>query len=222
MATEGCYFVSVWGKALGWTHLLPWAVTIALAAGSLNRDSRGRWGKQFFVVLYGLYLHAWQYVLWVFQNHFAVPRPDPYCGALQTYAFPSQEGFYIAALIAFVVTYTFLWNIGLPWAYWAFFWVFLAALPGALVWFQYNLWWEVLFSMALGTVVSGAYVIVFRVYLLESVPLLLHQAPWRWLGCNDSWCLTERQLDFAYSIQGCLVRSERVIAARARGQRRFS
>lgn len=221
---ESCLYVTIGSQSIAWTHLLPWFVTLSLSALALNTDHHGYWKKNFFLVAYGLYLHFWQYALWVFQNLFAVPRPLVDCSHIYTFSSPSQEGFYIAALASLFVMYSFVWRVDISSSYWAFIWIFLVAPPAVLVWFGYALWWEVLFGMGAGILATAAYVTVFRVYLLDSVPYLLHQVPWTWMSCNEQWCLTDAERAFGDTIPRCIARCERVIAARAahRGPLHFS
>lgn len=215
----GCYYIGVAGQSFALVHLIPLLVTTVLFGFSVRRDQHGRWGKDIFIVMYGFYLHFWQFGLYAFQTYFARSAPDPFCSQIHNYVFPSQEAFYIASMVAGVVSYSFLWNVPVTWFWWTVMWL-VTATPAILVFYAYNRWWEVLFSMGLGAVVTVAYVTVFRLYLLDYVPFMINQAPWTWFSCIDSMCLDDGQLKLCDRIPRCIARIEKpTAAARARGPR---
>ena len=160
-----------------WMPVLPWFVTLSLFVLSINADHRGYWKKNIFLVAFGLYLHFWQWALYVFQVAFASVREDAFISNSSPYVHPlfSQEGFYLTALVSVFVLYSFAWRQDISMTWWFFIWIFLTGPPAVFIWFGYSLWWEVLFGMGLGFLATAAYVIVFRIYLLDHVPYLLCQ-----------------------------------------------
>ena len=203
-----------------WMPILPWIVTLGLFVLSINPDHHGYWKKNFFLVLYGFYLHIWQYVLVVFQLVFHSARTDPFTDHIYVVPLFSQEAFYLWALVTIFVMYSFFWRQAISPLWWTFVW-FVVAFPAVFVWFGYAFWYEVLFGGAMGVISTAGYVLVFRIYLLDSVPYLICQTPWTWLSCNGGWCLTRDERDFARCLPDRIARCERIIAARAarHGQR---
>lgn len=195
--------------------LLPWFVTLVLFVLSINADHKGYWKKNFFLVLYGFYLHFWQFGLAVFQVVFNAQRMDPFTDHIYAMPLFSQEGFYLAALVTLFIMYSFLWRQAISPLWWVFVWIFVIGPPALLVFFGYAMWWEVLFGMGMGIISTAAYVLVFWIYLLDSVPYLITQRPWTWMGCNGCWCLTLEQQKFARCLPERIARCERIIAARA-------
>jgi hypothetical protein len=181
----GCYYATFWGQAFGWTQIFPSLVTLFF---TFMRSVT----HEIIFLFFGLYLWAAQFVIWVFQNYFESVRPNPVCQLYHSYAFPSVEAYYAAALAAFIVTYAYLWDRYLDWMAWSFIYV-LFAFPAIMVYFGYNLWWEVLFSMAIGAGVTVVFTTVFRFYICPIMPFIVNEFPATWLGLQDTYLMTENE-----------------------------
>lgn len=185
---SGCFYVDVGSTSVAWTQVLPTLITLSLTINGWRKR-----GHEFFPTLFGFYLHVWQIALWVFQVHFNMIRPHPYCAQYETYVFPSQEAFYAAALAFFIVSYGVLWKYPLSWLTWALLWLLVVAPPFILLFFLYNTWWELLFSLLLGAVVTFLFVLVIRVYITPQLPYILLHNPMRWMGYIDTICMNRNE-----------------------------
>jgi hypothetical protein len=81
-----CYYaVGSWAaKAYGWTTSFPDVMTMFFTAIGIIFGT-------FFFLMIGLYYKLVTYVLAICQMHLDVSRPDPYCAAYYTFAFPSTQ-----------------------------------------------------------------------------------------------------------------------------------
>lgn len=184
------------GQAFGWTQVFPGTVTLFLSVAGFVTE-------QFLWPFLGLYLHGAQLVLWIFQVYFNSVRPNPVCQLYHAYAFPSVPAFYVAAVIAGFVTYAYMWDVYLSWIPWLVFYL-LAAFPAIMVWFQYNRWWEVLFSMGLGAAMTVVFIIVTRLYICPTLPYLLNDIPCSWLGYKDLYLMDKKQLEECRKCQNAI------------------
>ena len=209
---EGCYIFSWKGQAFSWMHILPTIITLSITIASLRRDGR----KEFLPFAFGLYLHAWQFALWAFQVHFSIVRPDPICAQHHTYAFPSQEAFYVGALVAAFVTYSAFWRYPLGWITWLFLYCLVLGPPFVLVWNLHNRIWELAVSMGLGAIAGVLFISVVAVYITPMLPYVCNQAPWTWFHTCDTWCMDDVQRERCRYIRMHARGIERHIAARAR------
>jgi hypothetical protein len=184
-----CVYDGWAAQVFAFTQLIPWLVPLALSAASIGRDARGRWGKQLLHVWFGLHLTVMQVFLYVLQFTLDRPRPDPYCPSVYSYGVPATAAFYIAALYAFIVGYAILWRVRLSAFYWVATTAILVFVPGILVWWAYNTWYEVLLALALGAGTTAPFLAVVRFLVLPEVPLLLRARPWRWFPCIDTYMI---------------------------------
>ena len=190
-----CVYSSYGAQIYGWTHLIPWIVPLALSAASITRTRYGKqhWGKQIMIVLYSLWITVVQLMLYIVQSYFNEYRSDPYCPDMKSLAYPSLEAFYTASLVTYIIAFTYFWDIVLPWTYWSLLFVFMVVPPGILVWFAYNLWYEVLVSSLIGIATTLYFVVLVRFILLDDIPIMLHQRPWTWFACVDTYLMDEEQ-----------------------------
>jgi len=210
---DGCYYVSLLGHTWAWTHILPTLITMSLSVASLRLH-----GYEWFPTIYGLYLHVWQFILWVFQAHWQIMRPHPQCAEIHTFAFPSQEAFYAVSLAAYILTYSYMWNIPLAIFTWLFIYCIVIVPPVVLVFLQYNRPWEIVVSMILGIVATVPFVLVIRIYIKPLIPYLLNQAPWCWFGYVDTYCCDKKEQRFTRYVAECVELAEKTIDARVHGR----
>lgn len=180
---SGCYYATWAGAAFGWTQVFPSIVTLMLSAVGLLTS-------QIMFLFFGLYLHAMQYELWVFQSYFQSQRPNPVCQLYHAYAFPSIEAYYAGAVVTAFIMYGYMWDIPHGVIAWLFFYV-IAAFPLIMVWFGYNVWWEVLLSLGMGVVFTALFVIVLKLYISPAMPYILNEIPATWLGYKDTYLMDE-------------------------------
>lgn len=205
---SSCSYPSIVANVFEYTHLIPWIVPLVISAASIGRDRTGKWGKQIIMVWYGLFITVCQIGLYICQTAFNATRIDPYCVDVVTYAFPSSEGFYISALSAYIVGFTYLWNIELSWTYWTFLFVFVMGPSGILVWFTYNTVTEIGISIAIGAGTTLIFLLFMRFMWLDYLGFYLHQAPWTWFNAIDSYVMSEEQLAESARIEEVLKEME--------------
>lgn len=233
---DGCWYVSVYGYTWAWTHILPTLMTLSLTVASLRLHGYEWFGGGYlflfffffftdspnfspppfhhrFPTIYGVYLHFWQLILWAFQVNWQIMRPHPSCAHIHTYAFPSQEAFYVAALSTLIILYSYLWRIPMAILTWLFIYTLIMGVPAVLVFFQYNRPWEILISMILGIVATVPFVLVIRLYIRPYIPYILNQFPWYHFEYVDTFCCTKQEQKFKNYITACLARCK---AARIR------
>ena len=180
MSMDGCYYTTLWGEAFGWTQLLPTVVSLMLSFTSLFKP------EVTFLFL-GLYLHAWQLGLWSIQLYIHQDRPNPICQEYHSYAFPSIEAFYVAALVVTLVGYSVVYGYRHPIGAWLLLVFAFVAPPATLVFFAYNTVAEVLVSMGIGIVAAVIFVIAVAIYIRPATPYIINSWPLTWLGYTDSW-----------------------------------
>lgn len=186
MNIDGCYYVSAFGLAFGWTQSISTAFSLFLSVITLITHE-----PLFF--FYGWYLQGAQMVLWSIQLVLRVDRIDPICAQYHTYAFPSVESYYVASAVTFAIAYSFIKEYNHSVIMWLVF-EFCFVVPAVtLVWFQYNLWWEVAISMALGIVVTLIFIAYLFLYIEPSLGCLQLVFPLQWLGYRDSLILSEKE-----------------------------
>ena len=187
-----CAYPSYAAQLYQATHFIPWIIPLAISAAAIGRTHYGRrYGKQFVLVLLGLWLTVTQVILQIIQNNQNVMRPDPYCPDTYSTAFPLSEAFYVAALSMFIVGFTYCWNIVLPWPYWLMLFAVIGGPPSILIWFAYSTWFESLVSVGLGTIVAALFVVFVRFVIIDDIPLMVHQRPWTWFAAIDTYATTE-------------------------------
>jgi hypothetical protein len=175
----GCYYLSVWGQAFGLTQMVPTAVTCGL---TLLTAATGEPVYFFF----GLYLYIPQGFTWVFQYYFQWIRPNPVCQAYQTWAFPSTESMYVGAFIGAFVSFVWAYQIYHTWTIWFIIYLVGIVPPFILVYMQYNIWYEVVMSMALGLVAGILFSVVMRNFVRPKMPYLMLHFPLWICGYKDT------------------------------------
>ena len=179
-----------WHESLAWVHVLPTLFTLAIYLGGVAYDPRRkRWGRQILLVIYGLYLHVWQYALVVFAQTLRMGVEAP--AACRALTFPVQLVFYVVCVIVFTVSLSYLYGWPLSVFWWLCIYLVLGVGAGLLLWVDLYWWWELLFNAGLALVATGAYNTVFYFYLRDMVPYLLLQPPFTWMNCVDTWVLEE-------------------------------
>ncbi len=139
--------------------------------------------RNLFFAFLGTYLFLGQLSLWPFQNYFNSLRPTVMCQTGQSaYSFPSIEMYFVASITTVVIKYAILYRGRPGWLSWIMLF-FLFAIPATvLVFFQLNLWWEVLFSAAVGIVETVMFMWWLFIFISPIVPYLESALPF---GYND-------------------------------------
>lgn len=211
---SGCIPITWGATAMSAIDLLPWIVGLFLFAGAFVKTPQGKWGKQWLLVAFQFYIYPWIYFLYLLQTTFQVTRAHPFCLGLMTYTFPSSSAFYLGLGVSFLVGVSIAWRINLSWMYWVSAFLVTVGVPFYLVWLNYNLWWEILISMALGIFAAVSFVLTVRLYLIDDLPYLLNVAPWTWFHCYDTWILTPEQHKETLRIKTCREQIYRAKAVR--------
>ena len=181
MDVEGCYYISVWGTAFGWTQMVP--VFVTLVSFAITAAT----GEAFYA-LFGLYLWIPQWFVWVFQFYLQWARPNPICQTYHTWAFPSTESMYIGAILGAFFAFAYHWSHRVTHSWMTFFWFYLLGIvpPFILIYIQYNVWWEVTISWVFGFATGVAFSIIMRIFIRPAMPYLeLHSMFWIF-GYKDS------------------------------------
>lgn len=167
---EGCYYISIWGQAFGWTLLVPFIVTIfTMLITMVTHES--------IFAIYGFYLWIPQLLIWNFQVYFGRIHANPICQQYHTFAFPSNEAFYIFAILGSFFTYAYYVPSEQSWFSWLLLYCISAAGTLILIYMQYNYWWEILFSGLVGYVFGAAFIIVCRYFIKPKIRYLNFHFP---------------------------------------------
>jgi len=148
--------------------------------------------SQIIFVFFGFYLQGMQMFLWEFQSYFESQRPNPVCQLYHTYAFPSIEGYYVAALVTFIILYGYYWDYAHSWMVWLVLYFVAFIPPLLLVWFSYNRWWELVFSMLAGIGFTLVFVITLKLYITPILPYLMNSKLSWWLNYQDTYLMCEK------------------------------
>lgn len=177
---HGCFYVTAQGSALAWTQVLPTLISLSLSLLTF-------FNCQVLFLYLGVYLHAFQLLLWSIQLALRIDRPDPICQEYHTYSFPSIESFYIAALVTFLIGYSVFWNVRQKWSLWLTVFIFFIVPPTVLVFFSFNVWYEVVISLGIGVIATFLFIIFLYVYIQENSPYYLNIFPLNWIGYKDDY-----------------------------------
>lgn len=177
---QGCYYASMWGQAFAWTQLLPSIISLGLTVLTLITF-------ELLFVFLGYYLHGIQLLLWFVQLNLQIDRPNPLCQEYHSYAFPSVEGYYIGAIVAFVLGYSYVWKVRQSWYAWFVLLGLTVVPPTVLVFLAYNEWYEVVISMAIGVLASIIFIIILWVYIYDAIPYIENLFPFHWLKYKDNY-----------------------------------
>lgn len=200
------------GSIYSYTQLIVIVVPACISAMAVSKiwyflARRERFGVQFLHKWYGTWMLVMAMLVAIAQSNQNVLRPDPYCPDIIDYAFPSMTAFVVASLVTYVFLYTYLWNVVLPWVWWAAIETLLL-LPAVFVWFGVNTWLEILVSTLIGVVTTAVYLIAVRVLVARHVPMLLRLYPSTVFGCVDNLLMSIRQQQWSEYL-GALMRENR-------------
>jgi len=196
MNGSGCVYYSYAAQMYSWVKLIPWLVPFFIVAASFAKNAgvkKKQWGKQFILLTYGLWLTVMQIVLYALQYGLGIQKPDPYCPEIVSLAYPSSETFYTVSVVTYVICFTFIWKIVVPWAYWAFIFLILVIQPYILFWFLYNDWYQTLVSMLLGIGSTVTFFIIICNLVMPVLPILILQKPFSWFYVIDSHLMSEEE-----------------------------
>jgi len=149
-------------------------------------------GSPFFAAA-GFYLYIMSWFLYPFQTYFNITRNPLLCPlGSAAYEFPSMEAFYITSLVTMVIWYRILFKgrpTKLAWGG-----VFLAfAIPTtALLFFQFNVWYEVLMSAGIAVFTTSVFMLHMAYMWSDSLPYLEHVPPCSTFGYKDDLGWAER------------------------------
>lgn len=177
---QGCFYVTAQGSALAWTQVLPTLISLSLSLLTF-------FDCQVLFLYLGVYLHAFQLVLWSVQLVLRIDRPDPICQEYHTYSFPSIESFYVAALTTFFLGYNVFWNKHQKWSVWGAVFAVFVIPPVILVFFSFNVWYEVVISLGIGVIATFLFIIFLYIYIQENSPYYLNIFPLNWIGYKDNY-----------------------------------
>jgi hypothetical protein len=174
MAT--CSTTDVVCNALVYSQSIPSFVAVGCTAASYVT-----YNPIYFV--YGLFLWVCQVVLWSFQIYFEMMRPVPFSAQ---YAFPSIEAFYVSSLCTIIIIYSALYGVRRGWSIWLALFILFVAPCFVLVFFQMHVFWQVLFSILLGSVVTMGFTLVLWLMLADALLYLQFSPPLSWMGFYGS------------------------------------
>lgn len=181
--------VCVMPQNVGILFIYTQAFPLFIAAGLAGVTALTGW--QFFAWL-GLYLYVSQFFVWPFQAAFNRGRNPMLCPIGQSqYAFPSVEMFYAASILTLVLFYVIFYR-GRPGVLsWLSLTLLLLGGPFVLLFFEFNVWWEVLFSALLGVVFTGFFMVMVWLFLGPAIPYLEVIPPFSTFSYNDDpgWAL---------------------------------
>lgn len=179
MLSEGCYYVSIRGTAFGWTQMIPIFVTLGCFIASAVSN-------QAIYFIYSIFLFFPQWTCFCFQYFFQYARPNPICQLYHTWAFPSIETMYIGSIVAAFITYAVFWPVYQSWVTWLCIYILALLPPLVLIYMQYNVWWEVLFSFLFGALCSVAFMLVVRYFMKPNMHYLRLFFPFYLFGYEDN------------------------------------
>lgn len=200
---DGCYYISAWGWAFGWTQQIP--ILISLIAFVITAYT-----KEPLYFLFSWFLWIPQITIWTFQAYFQMVMPDPICQAYHTYAFPSVTAFYVGVVVVTFFAVALLWEIEHSWVNWLIMMMFGIVPPLILIWFGYNRWWEVLFSLGYGALFGLGFAFVLRYLIQPVMPYLEFHFPLFTFGYEDRICMTEEERSQRDRIREAILRYSRM------------
>lgn len=158
-------------------------VTISAAISGINMVLAGN----IFFYAVSVWLFLSHYQLYPFQAYFNMIRPEILCAlGEETYKFPSIVMYYVGSVGTIVIVYALLWPTRTSYIRWV--WVFLLFMVPAftLVWFQFNVWYEVLFTFLWSIVMNMGFMLLARFFLAPAWAYLECVPPYTWMGVNDT------------------------------------
>lgn len=196
------------GIAFGWTQAVPWIVTLVCIVLTMATH-------QPLYFIYSTFLYIPQINLWAFQSYFQMSMPDPICQVYHSWAFPSIPAFYVGNAVAVFVAVSLLWEIDHSWIAWVTMYLIGICPPLVLIWFSYNRWWEIAFSMGFGIGVGVFFAYVLKYYITPVLPFLQHHFPLYHFGYIDTILMNDEQKMESIRIHEILLKySEAPVASR--------
>jgi hypothetical protein len=177
---SGCYYLTIQGQAFGYTQLIPLMFIITMTVVKMI-TSNCIW------FIFGIWLYLPQYILWCFQRYFFYIRSDPICASYQSFAFPSIESFYLGVVIGLFITWTIMYQVDQSVFVWCIVYTLGIVVPGILIFTGFNVWWETLFSVLFGFLMSWLFVFVTNRILQKHVKYLVHFFPLWHFGYKSKW-----------------------------------
>lgn len=210
------FLFPLWGKRgmtylyLGYTvtRWVPWLVTIIISAASIGRSADGswRWGKEFILVVYNMWLCIMQLVLYIIQYGFNITQTDPYDLETLIYTFPSAETFYMFSMLTYFLGFTFLWQVQIEWLPYAVMFFCCLVVPSMMYQFRLNTPAELAASAVMGICGTLLFLVFMRFVVVKNLPFIIHQRPWTWFSCIDSHMMNQEEQDESVRIKRALVR----------------
>jgi hypothetical protein len=191
-----CVYYSYAAQMYSWIHMIPWLVPFFIIAASFAKNDGIKnkdWGKQFLLLSYGFWLTFMQIILYCLQYGLNIQVPDPYCPEIVSLAYPSGETFYTISVITYVICFTYVQNIIVPWFYWTCMFLIIIVEPYILFWFLYNDWYQTLVSMLLGIFSTVAFFIIMFKLVWHKLPMIILQRPFTWFYAVDSHMMSKNQ-----------------------------
>lgn len=188
-----CLYSTSSGQVYAAVSFINWIVPLVISLSSFVKDQRtGRVGKQFTFFAFGWYLFVCQFILYILQTALHVQRPDPFCPSMMTDGFPSSAAFHVAVVGITVLCISWILEFSFSWITYPFLLAWWIAPSFVLVWFQFNVWQEVVISLCMGVLVTLLYFVTIKYYLIQLLPYILNQAPWSYFYCLDTWLQDEK------------------------------
>ena len=191
---SGCYYVSVGASVFGWTRAVPLLVGLCCTVLTIATG-------QALYFMFALYLYIPQWIVFCFQYYFQYVRPDPICQLYQTWAFPSMEAMYVGAIVGALFTYAYFWPVSHGWISWLFFFLFAIVPPALLIYYEYNRWWEIAFSLGFGFLSSLAFVVVLKFFIKPKMPYLKLHFPFYLMGYTDEMISSKESLHILEALE---------------------
>lgn len=194
-----CYNLSVMGQAFGVTQMTPWVfLLIMFLMKAITQNCI--W------VIYGLWLYLPQFMVFCFQRYFLYIRLDPICSIYQSFGFPSLESFYLGVGIGLFVTWSIMFDIEQSTLYWIIIYICGIIVPVILIFTEYNVWWEILFSFSFGFLSSWTFTLIAQWFLRPHMKYVVHVFPFREFGYSSIWT-TEGEFE---QIEGVLYKLDAI------------
>ena len=179
-STVPCVLTKTGAQMFVYVEAAPWAISGCMFALNLVLN-----GSVFFYFV-SLWLGFSHYVLYPFQSYLNMIRPQILCAlGEESYKFPNVLMYYIGGIATVVVVYAILWPTRTSYMRWI--WLALLALCPAFVlcWFEFNVWYEVLFSFLWSAVMTTGFMLLLRFYIAPAWPYMECVPPCTWMGLHD-------------------------------------
>jgi hypothetical protein len=190
MSDTDCLYTGISGVIVYYVQLLSWVVYFIMFGAAITYDTRRkRWGQQFTLTLFSIWLMVCVGFVYILQYTLNVQRIDPFCTRTTSLVFPSVPTFYAASGATFVIAFVYVRRVQLPWSKWPLLWALFSG-PFMLAVFAVNTWFEVLGSLLLGIGLTLVFFFAMVYLIIPQFPYLLTSAPWNSMFCIDTWFMT--------------------------------